>query len=168
MGCIYALLLDVPRTMEVCQKNAVPPSEGKDGDTSPVDDWNETAECVLGNIPPRLHHTITYQFADYISPSALWAKLLEKYRVPGLSKNYINFKAIMDLRIPNNSDPSPFFDQLAALFLHLKQNNLEIPKKLRVIIILAKMPPAYKAMVQMCVIAGEDADQDLEQLMTRF
>jgi hypothetical protein len=74
----------------------------------------------------------------------------------------------MDLRIPNNADPSPSFDQLAALFLHLKQNNLEIPKKLRVMIILSKMPPAYKAMVQMCVIAGEDGDQEPEQLIARF
>jgi hypothetical protein len=72
---------------------------------------------------------------------------------PGLSKNYINFKSIIDLKIPNNTDPSPTFDQLAALFLRLKQNSLKIPKKLTVRIILAKMPPSYETMVQMCVLA---------------
>jgi hypothetical protein len=35
-------------------------------------------------------------------------------------------------------------------------------------IILSNMPPAYEAMVQMCVIAGEDGDQDPNQFMTRF
>jgi hypothetical protein len=65
------------------KKDAVPPSEGKDGDTGPIDDWNKMAECTLGNILLHLHHTIAYQFADYIDPATLWAKLLEKYRVPG-------------------------------------------------------------------------------------
>jgi hypothetical protein len=140
------------------KKGAVPPPEGKDGDTSPVDNWNETAECALRNILLHLHHMIAYQFTEYIDPTTLWAKLLEKYGVPRLSKNYVNFKAIMDLKIHNNTNPSPTIDQLAALFLCLKQNDLEIPKKLRVMIILSKMPPAYEAMVQMCIIAGEDGD----------
>jgi hypothetical protein len=150
------------------KKDAIPPEEGKDGDTSLLDDWNETAECALGNILLRLHHTIAYQFADYISPSSLWAKLLEKYGVPGLSKNYVDFKTIMDLKIHKNTDPSPAFDQMAALFLHLKQNGLEIPKKLTVMIILSKIPPIYEAMVQMCVLAGEDPNQDPDQIMARF
>jgi hypothetical protein len=105
---------------------------------------------------------------NYTSPSALWAKLLEKYRVPRLSKNYVDFKAIMDLKIPNHADPSPFFDQMAALFLRLKQNDLEIPKKLRVMIILSKMPPVYEAMGQIGVIAGEDGNWDPNQLMLRL
>jgi hypothetical protein len=127
-----------------------------------------TAECALGNILLRLHHTIAYQFAEYVDPATLWAKLLEKYGVPRLSKNYVDFKTIMDLKIHNNTDPSPAFDQLAALFSHLKQNGLEIPKKLAVMIILSKMPPVYEVMVQMCVLAGEDAAQDPNQIMGRF
>jgi hypothetical protein len=150
------------------KKAAAPPDEGKDGDTSALDDWNETVECVLGNILFCLHHTIAYQFAEYIDPAALWIKLLEKYGVPGLSKNYVDFKTIMDLKIHNNTNPSPAFDQMAALFLRLKQNGLEIPKNLTVMIILSKMPPVYEAMVQMCVLAGEDAEQDPDQIMGRF
>jgi hypothetical protein len=150
------------------KKDAKEPETGKDGDTSAIDSWNETAECALGNILLRLHHTIAYQFADQVDPSILWAKLLEKYGVPGLSKNYVDFKSIMDLKIHNNTDPSPAFDQLAALFLRLKQNGLEIPKKLATMIILAKMPPAFETMVQMCVLAQEDGDQDPEQIMGRF
>jgi hypothetical protein len=144
------------------KKDAIPPETGKDGDTSALDSWNETTECVLGNILLHLHHTIAYQFADQTDPSTLWIKLLEKYGVPGLSKNYVNFKTIMDLKIHNNSNPSPAFDQLAALFLRLKQNGLEIPKELMVMIILSKMPPVYETMVQMCVLTQEDGDQDPE------
>jgi hypothetical protein len=53
------------------KKEASPPEEGKDGDTSLLDDWNETAECALGNVLLHLHHTISYQFTDYTSPSSL-------------------------------------------------------------------------------------------------
>jgi hypothetical protein len=138
-----------------CVKSgATPPGPGKNDNQTPIEEWNKTAECALGNILLCLHHTIAYQYAESTDPSSLWDKLKTKYRVPGLSKNYVNFKAILDLKIANNSDPSPTFDQMAALFLCLKQNNLEIPKKLQVMILLAKMPPSYKAMVQMCVIAS--------------
>jgi hypothetical protein len=151
------------------KKDAVSPETGKDGDTSALDSWNETPECALGNILLRLHHTITYQFTDQTDPSILWVKLLEKYGVPGLSKNYVDFKTIMDLKFHNNSDPSPTFDQMAALFLHLKQNGLEIPKKLAVMIILSKMPPIYETMVQMCVLAQDGSEeQDPDKIMQRF
>jgi hypothetical protein len=36
------------------KKDATPPDERKDGDNSLLDDWNETAECVLGKYPPLL------------------------------------------------------------------------------------------------------------------
>jgi hypothetical protein len=35
-------------------------------------------------------------------------------------------------------------------------------------IMLLKIPPIYEAMVQMCVLAGEDTDQDPDQIMARF
>jgi hypothetical protein len=41
-------------------------------------------------------------------------------------------------------------------------------KKLAIMIILSKIPPIYEAMVQMCVLAGEDPDQDPNQIMARF
>jgi hypothetical protein len=57
---------------------ATAPSPGKDNDMSAHNEWEETAECALGNILLCLHHTITYQYTNYTSPSSLWAKLLEK------------------------------------------------------------------------------------------
>ena len=146
------------------KKNASPP-EKKEGDASDYDNYMDDAERALGNILLRLHHSIASQYNDLENPSTLWAKLLEKYGVAGNTRNYVNFKSIMDTKIPNNSDPSPALDKMLSLFLRLKQNNLEIPDKVARMIVMSKAPQSMETIIQLYAITKEDKSTDLNELV---
>ena len=125
-------------------------------------------KCVkkaLGNLLLRLHHSIASQYNDMEDPSTLWGKLLEKYGVARNTRNYINFKAIMDTKIPNNSDPSPALDKMLSLFLRLKENQLEIPDKVARMIVMSKAPQSMETIIQIYTIAKEDKTTDLNESM---
>ena len=123
-------------------------------------DWNENVEKALGNIRLRLHHTISYQFNEEESPSGLWSTLKEKYGTPGLTRAFIEFKAVMDTAIPNNSDPSPAIDKILSHFIRLKDMKFEIPTKVQVMMLLAKAPSSMEPIIQMMVQMAKDSTDD--------
>ena len=96
---------DVPTEIKV---------EGSVTNAADIASYLEDAEKVIGNICLHLHHTIGYQFNSEENPAALWQMLKKKYGVPGISGAFKEFKGIMDIQIPNNSDPSPAIDKIMA------------------------------------------------------
>ena len=134
-----------------------------------VASWNEDAEKALGNIRLRLHHTIGYQFNDVTSPSTLWETLKEKYGPVGLTRAFVEFKAIMDTVIPNGVDPSPALDKIMSHHVRLTNMECEIPKKILSLMLLAKAPSSMETVVQMFSQLLGDADEDkmTEQLIPK-
>ena len=114
-----------------------------------VASWNEDAEKALGNIHLRLHHTIGYQFNDVTNPSTLWETLKAKYGSVGLTHALIKFKAIMDTTILNGVDPSPALDKIISHYVRLNNMDCEIPKKILLMMLLAKAPLSMEMIVQM-------------------
>ena len=109
--------------------------------------WNKDAEKALGNICLCLHHTIGYQFNDVDSPSTLWETLKAKYGPVGLTHTFVEFKAIMDTVIPNGVDPSPALDKIMFHYVRLSNMDCEIPKKILLMILLAKAPALMETIV---------------------
>ena len=109
--------------------------------------WNKDAEKALGNIRLHLHHTIGYQFNDVTSPSKLWEILKVKYGPVGLTRAFVEFKAIMDTVIPNGVDPSPALDKIMSHHARLTNMECEIPKKILSMMLLAKAPPSMETTV---------------------
>ena len=123
--------------------------------------WNEEEEKALGNTRLRLHHAIGFQYADYELPAALWAKLKEKYRAPGLSAAFIEFKGTMDTVIPNGSDPNPSLDKILAHFTVLAQMKWDIPDKVKAMILLAKAPASMESIVQLMAQINANDKKDI-------
>ena len=114
-----------------------------------VTSWKEDAEKALGNIRLRLHHTIGYQFNEVSDPADLWEILKKKYGAPGMTKAFVEFKAIMDTMIPNGVDPSPALDKIMSHYAHLTNMDWDIPKKILAMILLSKAPSSMETIVQM-------------------
>ncbi|KAF9642066.1 hypothetical protein BDM02DRAFT_3193979 [Thelephora ganbajun] len=97
------------------KKDVVLPKPTEEDKDPQIDEATEKAleeiEKGIGNIQLQLHHTITYQFMEYESLKKLWDVLKEKYGVPGLSKAFTEFKAVMSTQIPQNADPCPSLDK---------------------------------------------------------
>ena len=115
---------------------------------------------ALGNIRLHLHHTIGYQYAKEESPYRLWNTLKTKYSNPGVSRAFIKFKAMMDMKIPDNQDPYPSVDKILTHFMRLKEIGFEISEKIQVMMFLVKMPSTMETIVQLFALK-QDTDPNL-------
>jgi len=111
------------------------------------EEWEEKVEKLteinlkaLGNIRLRLHHSIAYKCKDEKSAGDLWRFLKSSYRKIGISTLYSEFKQAMDLKIPDNADPSLQIDRFTAHFGWLSEQNVDIDDHIQAMILLAKLP----------------------------
>jgi len=113
------------------------------------EEWEEKVEKLtevnlkaLGNIRLRLHHSIAYKCKDEKSAGDLWRFLKTSYGKIGISAVYSEFKQAMDLKIPDNADPSLQIDRFTAHFGRLSEQNVDIDDHIQAMILLAKLPPS--------------------------
>ena len=126
--------------------------------------WNKDAEKALGNICLCLHHTIGYQFNEVTTPALLWESLKNRYGGQGLSQAFVEFKGMMDTVIPSVVDPSPALDKIMPHFTHLNKMDWEIPKKIVVMMIIAKAPSSMESIVQLySTILADSTKQQAEE-----
>ena len=78
----------------------------------------------------------------------LWDALETKYGAPGVTAIYLGFKAALDLKIPDKTDPSPLIDKMLAHFGQLAECKVVIPDYLQAMILIAKFPPSMEALAQ--------------------
>ena len=111
------------------------------------EEWEEKVEKLtevnlraLSNIRLRLHHSIAYKCKDEKSAGDLWRFLKSSYRKIGISTLYSEFKQAMDLKIPDNADPSLQIDRFTAHFGWLSEQNVDIDDHIQAMILLAKLP----------------------------
>jgi len=113
------------------------------------EEWEDKIEKLtemnlkaLGNIRLRLHHSIAYKCKDEKSAGELWRFLKQSYGKIGISAVYSEFKQAMDLKIPDNADPSLQIDRFTAHFGQLSKQLVEIDDHIQAMILLAKLPPS--------------------------
>ena len=66
----------------------------------------------------------------------------------------------MNTNIPSNADPRPAIDKILTHFTRLREHKLDIPKQLKVLMLLSKAPPSMEVMVQ--VASREAATKNIE------
>jgi len=107
-----------------------------------IEKLTKTNLKALGNIRLRLHHSIAYKYKDEKSVGELWRFLKQTYGKVGISAVYSEFKQAMDLKIPDNADPSLQIDRFTAHFGRLSEQLVEIDDHIQAMILLAKLPPS--------------------------
>jgi len=113
-----------------------------------VDEWEENNAKALGSITLRLHSSIAYQVREVDDASELWKDLESRYGKPSPAAAYIEFKKVLNTRIPNNADPSLAIDEMCAHLGRLAQMEFEIPPKIGVLLLMAKLPPSMENIAQ--------------------
>ena len=139
-------------------------AEETDEQAQKIMDLEDDNAKAVGNIRLRLHTTIGYQYLNEESAHALWESLKKKYSNPGFSQAFIEFKGIMETRIPGAQDPSPAFDKIISHFARLKELKFKIPENVQAMIVLAKCPPQMETFVQVMAIDREDGMMHSENL----
>ena len=74
-----------------------------------IEKWEDHNPKALGSIMLKVHFSIAYKHraADYAS--TLMLDLEKEYRSPGVAGTFLEFKKLMDLRIPEQCQEHGFF-----------------------------------------------------------
>jgi len=113
-----------------------------------VDEWEENNAKVLGSIMLCLHSSIAYQVREVDDASLLWRDLETHYGKPGPAAAYIEFKKVLNTRIPDNTNPSLAIYEMLAHLGCLAQMEFGIPSKIGVLLLMAKLPPSMENIAQ--------------------
>ena len=72
-----------------------------------IKNWEDDNQKAIGNImlrlAPQIQRNLTSETMD--GAGLLWAYLEKHYGKPGIISTYLEFKAAIDIKIPDNEDP---------------------------------------------------------------
>ena len=129
-----------------------PPVQGKGKDEPDVSDaiekWEDANSKALGSMMLRLHFSIAYKHRGTTVAATLMDNLQKEYGKPGVSGTFIEFKKLMDLRIPDNQDPSIALDQFIGHVSCLTEQKVALADDLQSLILLAKIPSSMGHLAQ--------------------
>ena len=130
------------------------PKEVKDATTKEVlneeaiNKWEEANSKAVGSIRLRLHGSIAYKHRATIYASTLIHDIETEYGKPGVAGIFLEFKKLMDLKIPNNTNPSITINQFFGHISKLEEEKVVLAPDLQSLILLSKIPPSYSNLTQ--------------------
>ena len=113
-----------------------------------LDKFEEADSKAKGSIKLRLHQTIASQIKSEKTAKEIWDKLADTYGNPGPSMAYIELKKVINILIPENTDPTPAVNTMMAHFSRLEEMKFEVPVKIQCLILLARLPSSMDYIVQ--------------------
>ena len=116
--------------------------------TDTIKKWEEANSKALGAISLRLHFSIAYKHRDKASANDLMSDLAAEYGKPGVAGIFLEFKKLMDLRIPEQQDPSITLDQFIGHISCLTEMKVILPFKLQSLLLLSKIPTSMGHLAQ--------------------
>jgi len=94
----------------------------------------------------------------------MWEKLAETYGKPGPAMAYIELKKAINVKIPENADPTPAINTLISHFGNLESMNFKVPHKIQLLLLLAQLPPSMDYVAQKCNMEKEWDNIKLDDL----
>jgi len=123
-----------------------------------IESWIENNNKARGNIMLRLHSVIAEKFYAEEHASSIWEALEKEYGKPGIAAIYQEFMGALTTNIPNNSDPSFALEKIISHFTRMSTAKCVLPKHLKAMILISKMPPSMTALIQL-VCQTDDVTQ---------
>jgi hypothetical protein len=147
--------LGVQKALKVI-KRSPPVFDPKKDNTAEVETWEELEGITRGVIILSLHPTIAEAIDASKPVKDVWEEIQDKYRKPGPSGIYSEFKKILATEIPSNSDPSLALESLKTGFSKMKSLECEVPHKITVLMYMSKLGgPGYELIVQNLALAED-------------
>jgi hypothetical protein len=126
-----------------------------------LDTWEELEGLARGVIIFSLHPTIAQAVDPAKTVKEVWDEIKLKYRKPGPSGIYLEFKKDLSTDIPENTDPSLTLESLHTSFGKMKALSCDVPHKIQVLLYMSKLSaPCYEHIVQ-----NISATDDLDKVM---
>jgi len=129
-----------------------------------VEKWEDTNSQARGNINLRLHSAIVYKYKHIYDAGILWSTLKAEFGSPGITATYKEFKAAIELTIPENSDPSLTVNKLIGHFARMEEAKCPFPEHLRCLIFLTKLPSNMNSLAQLITQKDDLSKLKMEEI----
>jgi len=126
-----------------------------EGNEDKCEKWKKTSYKAVGNIRLHLDPNIQYKYRTEMDPEKLWTAPKKDYGKVRVTSIYLEFKKVLKLRIPDNSDPTPALDKIVSHFGRLSEVEVELPEHLQALITMAKIPPYGEYLTQIMCQEGD-------------
>ena len=128
------------------------PEQGKDKDSpdvsAAIEKWEDANSKALGAISLTLHFLISYKHRGKTIANDLMEELTKEYGKPGVAGIFLEFKKLMDLKIPEQQDPSISLDQFIGHISCLHEQKVVLPAELQSLLLLSKIPSSMTYLVR--------------------
>ena len=135
--------------------------------TDAIERWEDANSKAVGSMSLRLHFSIAYKHQTTTSASKLLKDLTAEYGSPGVAGVFLEFNKLMDLRIPEQQDPSIALDQFLGHISCLTEEKVILPDELQSLLLLSKIPSAMTHLAQQFCQVDELSNLESVEKMRR-
>ncbi|RXW12347.1 hypothetical protein EST38_g13507 [Candolleomyces aberdarensis] len=112
--------------------------------------WHETRDSAIGALKLRIKDSL-HIYVDDESAKATWEALKNKYRKTSLSLKFSWFMELMRFQLPGTSSPHKELGRFDDLFAKLKKAEIEPSDEVLSMLIIMKLPDAYRTIMPLLV-----------------
>jgi hypothetical protein len=123
--------------------------------TEKQEDWDKDDERVMGYIRLRVSPDVAQLIKGKNSAKQMWDSLKEGHSRQTLANAYIEFKGILDMRIPEDQSPGPALAKIQAHVKRLINFHIELDKYIYLMLLVNKTPGYAQTQASILVMAQE-------------
>jgi oligoendopeptidase F len=126
--------------------------------TEKQEDWDKDDERVMGYIRLRVSPDVAQLIKSKNSAKQMWDSLKEGHSRQTLANAYVEFKGILDTRIPEDQSPGPTLAKIQAHIERLINFHIELDKYIYLMLLVNKTPGYAQTQASILVMAQEMVD----------
>jgi len=113
---------------------------GKVTNQARIDFWHDTNDKCLGTFTMTIDPNLIHPFEGNKTASDTWKALKDKFSTLSTASKYLEFKAMYNTTIPEDSHPQAAFTKIRKHLDLLWNYQCDVPTTLQSLLILAKLP----------------------------
>jgi hypothetical protein len=132
--------------------------EDIDKATEKQEDWDKDDERVMGYIRLRVSPDIAQLIKGKNSAKQMWDSLKEGHSRQTLANAYIEFKSILNTRIPEDQSPGPALAKIQAHIERLSNFHVDLDNYIYLMLLVNKTPGYAQTQASILVMSQEIVD----------
>jgi oligoendopeptidase F len=126
--------------------------------TEKQEDWDKDNERVMGYIRLRVSPDVAQLIKGKTSAKQMWDSLKEGHSRQTLANAYVEFKGILDTRIPEDQSPSPALAKIQAHVERLSNFHVNLDNYIYLMLLVNKTPGYAQTQASILVMSQEMVD----------
>jgi hypothetical protein len=129
--------------------------------TTNQDDWDQDNERVMGYIHLRVSPDVAQLVKGKDTAKEMWDSLKEGHLRQTLANAYVEFKGILDTRIPEDQSPAPALAKIQAHLERLAEFHVKLDDYIYLMLMVNKTPGYAQTQASILVMSQEMVDTSL-------